>query len=516
LRQALRAKGGGNRGSITKTYSIPAPIGGWNARDALADMDERDAVYLDNWFPETTSVGIRKGNSAFCTVDAGTAVESVMEYGGTTRKLFAVANTTLYDVSSGTASSSITGLANARFQHVNFGTAGGQFLIIVNGSDTPRNFNGTSWDTAPAITGSGLTSSNLIHVNSYQQRLFFIEKNTMNYWYLDVNSIGGTASKVNLSSLFRHGGYLMAMGTWTRDGGSGPDDLAVFITSEGEIAVYSGTNPGDASLWSLVGIFRIGKPIGRRCFEKFGSDLAIVTSQGVVPLSRVLVSVDGQGNELALSSKIQSAFNDAVITHGAKYGWQPILYPDAHMMLVNIPTSEGSTAEQYVVNTITGAWCKFTNWDASSWSLFSGNLYFGGGDGIVYQAWTGQDDNGSNISADGKQAFSYLKSRRQKQVKMVRPVITADGDLTAILSVSVDFEDKYPIGSTTSSTTSGSPWDTSSWDVSDWGSSGEVAKNWTTVSAVGYAVATRMIIATAALTVSWQSTDFLYEDGGVL
>jgi hypothetical protein len=43
------------------------------------------------------------------------------------------------------------------------------------------------------------------------------------------------------------------------------DDYAAFITSEGQVAVYSGADPASSTTWSLVGVFDIGAPIGRRC-----------------------------------------------------------------------------------------------------------------------------------------------------------------------------------------------------------------------------------------------------------
>ena len=43
------------------TTSVPAPIGGWNARDSLANMSPTDAVQLVNWFPTPTDVTMRKG-----------------------------------------------------------------------------------------------------------------------------------------------------------------------------------------------------------------------------------------------------------------------------------------------------------------------------------------------------------------------------------------------------------------------------------------------------------------------
>jgi hypothetical protein len=43
------------------TTSVPAPIGGWNARDSQANMNPMDAISLVNWYPTPTDVSMRKG-----------------------------------------------------------------------------------------------------------------------------------------------------------------------------------------------------------------------------------------------------------------------------------------------------------------------------------------------------------------------------------------------------------------------------------------------------------------------
>ena len=44
-----------------KTISIPAPVGGLNARDSLAEMPPTDAVKMDNWDANTTNISLRLG-----------------------------------------------------------------------------------------------------------------------------------------------------------------------------------------------------------------------------------------------------------------------------------------------------------------------------------------------------------------------------------------------------------------------------------------------------------------------
>jgi hypothetical protein len=61
------------------TASLPAPVGGLNARDSLAEMEAKDAVILENWWPSTTDVAIRKGYANWST-GYGAAVETLFKY----------------------------------------------------------------------------------------------------------------------------------------------------------------------------------------------------------------------------------------------------------------------------------------------------------------------------------------------------------------------------------------------------------------------------------------------------
>ena len=53
------------------TASIPAPLGGWNARDSLAEMSPMDAVQLTNFFPTPSDVTLRKGYTKYSTGISG-------------------------------------------------------------------------------------------------------------------------------------------------------------------------------------------------------------------------------------------------------------------------------------------------------------------------------------------------------------------------------------------------------------------------------------------------------------
>jgi len=63
--------------NTAKTASVPAPIGGWNARDSLANMSPTDAVQLVNWYPTPTDVTMRKGYSVSSILTTSTNVKTI-------------------------------------------------------------------------------------------------------------------------------------------------------------------------------------------------------------------------------------------------------------------------------------------------------------------------------------------------------------------------------------------------------------------------------------------------------
>ena len=492
--------------------SYPSPIGGWNVRDSQSLMAETDALVLDNFFPGDTEVSLRKGFTSHAT-GLGSDVETLMTFdAGGSAKMWAAAGANIYEVTSSGAvgDAGVESLSNARFQWTNISTSGGNFLWICNGADAPRHYNGSAWAT-PSI--SGVTTANIANVVVHKTRLFTCFNNSMVFGYLGVNAVAGTMAEFDLSSVFRLGGVLTAIGTWTRDGGSGADDLAVFITSNGEVAVYSGTDPSDATKWSLVGVFKIGRPIGRRCFEKVGSDLIVITDAGAVPLSQVLQS--GQSAPTtAISDKIAGAFKESSDANFDTFGWQVLLYPRGRYGLFNIPQGS-SVFHQYVVNLTTGSWARFTGQNAHCWVVFNGELYFGGSSGVVFKADTGTNDNTAAIEGIGKTAFNYFGQRgTQKQFTMIRPVMESNLSLTVSIGFDLDFAQGVDFYTPEPAPVLGATWDEAAWDEEFWPiEGGNVVQVWRSVNGIGYAAALRVKTSTTAQNVKWHSTDFIWQTG---
>ena len=500
--------------------SLPAPVGGWNARDALGEMAPDDAVQLTNFFPATTDVMLRYGYSQYATGLTG-QVETLFSYaGGAAKKLFGVSNGSFYDVTAGGAvgAPAVTGQTNSRWQYVNNATTGGNYLQAINGADKMQVFDGTTWHvdgSGAPYDITGVDSRNLSNINVHKFRVWFTQENTLKAWYLPTGAIGGAATAFDLSGTAMMGGYLVAMYTWTIDAGYGVDDLAVFLTSQGEVIVYRGTDPATANTWALVGIWRIGTPVGIRPCIKFSGDLLIICQDGVYPMSGALQS-SRTNPKVAVTDKIQFAVSAAISSYGSNFGWQLLQFPKENMLFLNVPVQEGMNQQQFVMNTINKSWCNFTGWAANCWELFNENPMFGG-DGYVGIAWSGLDDDGANINADGLQAFNYFNTPGQlKQVTMIRPTLFTDGSPAASANVNVDFDLANTTAPLAFTGTTYAIWDSAVWDSGIWAGDLNVTRQWQGATGLGYAIAPRLKVASQGIRVQWVATDLVMVRGGIL
>ena len=522
IRQAIRQKT--QRGEIASVKALPAPTGGWISQENITAGKPNEALILDNIIPYSDTADLRGGFESFCNTGATDPVETIMVYNGqdgVTEK-FAACGDTIYDVTTATASAtSITGVNSTRYQYVNFVNSGSTFVWAANGEDDPVYYNGSAWITA-SITGlTGLSPSDIISPNVFKGRIYCAFKNSMKFGYLATGAIQGAMSTFELGAEFSKGGYLMAMATWTRDGGSGVDDFAVFLTSEGQVAVYQGSDPSDPDNWAKVGIYNLPRPIGRRCTIEVASDVFIVTESGLIPLSKSLNVGAAATEGVAVSDNIKTAMNRAARLYRGNFGWQVQDYPKGTLAVMNVPLSEGEQSHQYVMNTVTGSWCRFTGMNAICWALAGGNLYFGGADGVVYLYDDNGSDNGGDILADYKSCFSYFgESARNKHWKQVQPILYADDDLTPSIGLNVDFEDGLP--SSTPIAGQSSAIYLGYFDLGDevLPSSVAIRKNWASVEApVGRAAAVRMRLAyageTATPTMQIMGVNVMFERGAI-
>jgi hypothetical protein len=530
-----------DQGALAGSKSIPAPVGGLNARDALANMPETDAIIMDNFFPQPTWVELRGGSKTIGTF--GGTGETCAAYNGlTANQLFAgVVNAgvrSLYRVDNlaggpvgapvvGGAGATIEALTSTRFDWQQFGTASAEYLYLVNGVDFPLIYDGTNWQsvttTSAPISLTGTSPNLLSCVASYHQRLYFLQGNSFNVWYLPIGQAGGALVQLPLAAYFPLGGYLVSIISISIDNAAGANDYIAFVSNVGEVVVFTGTDPSSTATFSLSAHFRIGRPIGtgRRCWQKVGSDAAVVCVDGVVMLSEALLT-DRSQTRNEVTDKIRKSVRAAAAQFGANFGWQLQLYPMGNKLMLNVPTTENHASYAFAMNTLHSSWCTFgliaSSWNAYCFETMGDNLYFVT-NGAVKQADTvTYDDDGAAITALVKPAFSYFDEPGKLKVwNMARPVFTVNGTLSVGLTLVTDFNNALPVGTVPVSQGNAAVWNVALWTTPTyWGDALIISKNWIGVGGIGYCASLVLQLTALDVSLQWQSTDYIFEEGGLL
>jgi hypothetical protein len=506
--------------------STPSPVGGWDAISPIAAMPPQNATALVNWFPQPGYVELRRGFIEHADTATGLPVETVMGYqssDASLNALFAASDGEIFDVTTSTVASVGSGFTSNRWQHTNFITSGGSFLWMCNGEDTPQYWDGAA--LAPLVI-TGVTPEDMVYVTPYRSRLWTVLKNSTEAAYLAVDSIQGAATTFDVGANFRNGGYLQAIGTWSTDTNDGPNEFIAFVSQFGDVAVYQIEDPDDATKVFFRGTASLSTPIGRRCLCKIGSDLGIITIDGVLPLSQVLSYDKAALLGASVTKNIRQAMTDAAQNFSTLFGWQLVSYPRNTMAILNVPLAENTTQDQFVMNTITGAWGRFQGQNGSCWEVFEDRAYFGGNDGIVRLADEAGGDENQTLEADMRCAFNYYGQRgREKRWTMIRPSITIDATFPVqpFIGLNVDFGENAELAPVEfDSGAAVALWDSAIWDEAQWPGVSTQA-NWFSIGGLGYCASVRMTVSIpwsadllSARSLKVNGFDMLYDYGSFI
>jgi hypothetical protein len=492
--------------------TVPAPVGGWNQRDPLETMPITDAPILDNFFPAPSTVKLRNGSRVHATGVGSGRVETLASYMvGTNNKILAAGGGAIYNATAGggvAATSLKSGFTNNQWQTTLFNAV----TIWVNGFDQPQQFDGTTVTDA-VYTGTGLTADNaFINVSTYRNRLYFVENLTLNAWYTNnVDALTGGTTKFSVANVAEMGGHLIYAGPWNTYASGIQQNTFVFITSNGEAIVYTGSYPGD-STWYLVGRYTISHPIGFRSQLPYVSDQICMLMEGAIPLS-LTASPDAQSAaQIRINDKIAQRWNDLVAKFYAEPGWSAVYHPRANMFLFNLPVGSGQF-EQHVQNVLSGAWARFIFKRAECWLVHDRSLFYGDNAGRVIEADTGQDELGDKIYTNIQLAFNDLGDPdTEKRLLMAQPTVRSTYAVDIDLDVDLD-EKITPTQTQSISVSGGTPW-MSPW-MSPWSGGGTVTKDWRGIYGIGKRVSLKTSFTIKDTSFEFSSFRIMYERGGV-
>jgi hypothetical protein len=467
-----------------KMMPLPAPVGGLVTSQNIGAMEPGTAIVLTNWFPTRTGTKVRGGNTLHATL-GDAPVESIMNYAGNTRAIFAAAGGNIYDVTSPADPTippdpAVEDQTSNYYSFINFATTGGYFMSVVNGTDDLELYDGTDWtkinDTStPAITG--VPTNTLTHINAYRNRIYLVEGNSLNVWYLPVDSIGGAAEPLSLSGVFNKGGFISHTATWSSESGAAAMEayLVVFST-EGEAAVFTGGYPEDDD-WAIVNVYDISRPLGKNGWFRAGGDIIQATEMGMVPISAARYKDPGALGMDAISIKIEPTWKRAV-NERSGLPWEIAKVDGKDAYYVNTPATGNQPSMTIVGNLKTGAISLYEGWDNRCFGVHNNQLYFGSNDGTVRLAEVGGTDNGMPYVAKAAFAWDHLGTPGWvKAVRQCQALWNTTRPFAFRLSASVNYIQQFPVSpNAVPDGESSSLWDIGLWDVAKW-DDGEVQYN---------------------------------------
>lgn len=510
---------------VARAFTFPAPIRGWILSENVSIAQPGGALTLDNWVCTTTGIEARGGTRAHVTLES--AATSLFAYrSGSTELFFGATASKIYDISAAsdvTPPVSVSGQTGGAYSTQQFGTAGGDYLYAVNGADSAQLFDGAAWTlinagSTPAVTG--VSTDSFSHVWAFANRLFFVETGTQNAWYLPVDSIGGAASAFSLAGIFKKGGSLLFGATWSLDAGDGLDDKCIFISTEGEVAVYEGSNPGSAADWRKVGVYQITKPLGANATMQAGGDLLIATENGLVPISAA-IQRDVAALELAAVSRdITPHWQRQVSITGGR-SWEIVKWPQKNRMIISQPGDPEKTA--LIANLQTGGWSRVTGWDSQCLGFYDESAFYGDSLGTIHRMESGGSDNGTPYTC------TYIGQHEgmgvpgmEKMVTQMRATFKTGTTFSALITAKTDYDQ-------TPATAPSAPaddldlaiWDIAKWDAAIWDAGGlpQTRAAWTSIGRTGRTVAPEVQITcgnTAKPIVELVSIDASFEIGALV
>lgn len=498
-----------------RTISRPAPGGGLNVLDDVGDVKPDQATKLWNWWSDSDSVDQRPGHAEHADTGTGLQVRTLINHElGASAEMFAASGGSIWNVTTAgavpTEAARGFGSDNWSFASISANT------LAVNDHplDYPQRYDGTSW--VPSTFSSDDVDVRLLKgVMEHGERLFLWPGDSLDFYYGGVGAVQGALERFPLSNLGNMGGVLVAGGSWTVDAGDGVQDVATFITSRGDMILYQGTDPGDASNWSLLGRFKVADPVGlHRAVMNYGPDMIVMTSDGFLSLRGILAEGPAS-RQRAISRKIYPLVRDVVEESAGDDGWDSVYSPDGSMLIFSAPGRHEDQSDyiQFVYNPLKKGWFPWRGLPSVCWGQFNQALYIGDKTGKVHRvARDILDDDGADIVKEYHSRWDGMENQNVlKKLFSAQFIMICDGQYDMRMTTLSDFqeggEDIAATQQTVTLNAPGAPWDDTAWDIDYWAGDNRHF-DWIPATAWGYRMQIRSRISSKGLKFKWRTTKF--------
>lgn len=499
--------------TVSSLRHISAPLKGLSLSSKLYPGDPLTATILDNWIIEEGQIKCRAGTRLSYTDASAKPVEHLVPFYGQPNKLAAALDGKL-KLLDGTLIKD--GFLSNDWSWTSFSNLSDtDFTVMVNGVNGVWSWNGTTMVketvTAPA-SATWVVPDQFQIVMSHMNRLWFADSTNLAVYYLPLQQKAGEVKVLPLNAVFKRGGSIRAIYTWTTEGGINLNDQLVIFSTNGEAVIYGGVDP--ETDFELSGIFRFDSPLSKHSVVNYGGELYVLISTGLVPMSTLMRA---EAEQLGQSDRnVFSLFSQCTQAHRGTPGYEAILNPSSGRIICNMPQG-GRVYKQIVRFMPNPVWATWSAVPSRCWGWVDNRLFFGTDDGKVFEMNPSfLNDNGRPIKVDVQAAWSNFGTPAGKHFKMVLPYLITDGAPRPIIDINVDYDTSAPINQPdVTFGAQGAEWDTAEWDVAEWAGTPEVRNNWTGVGVIGRVGAPRLVALINNCEFSLTGWDVLYETGSI-
>ena len=436
-----------------KPFRLPAPIDGINLRKAPHELAPTEARVLENYL--IFDWGIRECGNTGTLTNPGTSakpVKTIIPFKSvtgtakqlicTTDKVYVTSSSSWGSTTDKTGALTIT-LGTWQYEYFN------KKIFLHNGTDDALVYD-IAGDTLTASGFTGLSPDDqvLIAPWNYKNRLYSIEQSNPRFAYTNSNdAVSGAMTLIDLAPVLLQTGPLLFGTGWSVNQGVANEELCVFVSAMGDVLVYSGDNPS-ADNWQLVSRVSIPMPLGNRAFLRFGQDVLIVTTRGVVSLARVVTAQEKREEYFVISSKLGNSFTGANVKPAVDPR-QPFIY-----------FAGASAGVVYILNYERGAWSTMTLPANSINSLAffdSGTegqyLIVGQSDGSVIRV---DDSGGNSMAHTWRPGYMDFGSAQKKKISAIRVIgrnISGSDLFSNTINIASEMNDATPSVADTRTTT---------------------------------------------------------------
>lgn len=523
----------------TESDKVPAPIAGINAVSNIAEMGPTDAVSLFNLIPARYGCKVRTGWAEHCTNVGTGGVKTVIPFTGSIAvedRLFAAAGNGIYEVSASSAAPTLLEVfpvADATSGYggwTNFTTIAGRFCLYCDETNGYYIWNESTDDWTKTAAGAaagqidGVDPAEFVGVTIYKSRAWFVRKNSAIAYYLPVGLITGRVTEFNFGNKFKQGGNLAALFTWTVDGGAGINSFLVAISTSGDVIVYQGDDPDVPGNFIERGNWFIGQPpAGRRLAGSFGGELYLLSTYGLLPMSKLISGALVQQDDIYLTRKISPIVNDKMALTQDDLGWEVRLVPSENLLLLAAPKEVGLDSVQYVQSINSQGWAIYRDIPYFTGDTWHSQYYIGTDDNRVL-LHTGSVDNvlladpnaAINIEWSGIMGFrDYGPPGTFNRAHFIRPVFMAEQAPSFTVEARYDYNISEATAPADAVAPSGALWDVAIWDVSLWGGDFQIDDDVRGAAGMGRSIAIALNGRSASKTTLLRF-DIMTDGGGLL